>query len=131
MQQTHASSAYTYPLLIKQLWHTPMSCHQDQEIVSGLDDRRFTYRELRERIGRLAAGLESIGVKPGDTVAVMDWDNHRYLECFFGVPMMAAGLVRIGEAADRIAAGEGDRAVATATQGACMQQNLVCVLEGE
>ncbi len=46
-------------------------------------------------------------------------------------PMMAAGLVRIGEAADRIMAGEGDRAVATATQGACMQQNLVCVLEGE
>ena len=92
MQQTYAPSAYAYPLLIKQLWHTPMSCHQDQEIVSGLDDRRFTYRELRERIGRLAAGLESIGVKPGDTVAVMDWDNHRYLECFFGVPMMAAVL---------------------------------------
>ena len=91
MQQTHASSAYTYPLLIKQLWHTPMSCHQDQEIVSGLD-RRFSYRQLRERIGRLAAGLESIGVKPGHTVAVMDWDNHRYLECFFGVPMMAAVL---------------------------------------
>ena len=91
MQQTHASSAYSYPLLIKQLWHTPMSCYQDQEIVSGLD-RRFSYRQLRERIGRLASGLESIGVKPGHTVAVMDWDNHRYLECFFGVPMMAAVL---------------------------------------
>jgi fatty-acyl-CoA synthase len=25
-------------------------------------------------------------VKPGDTVAVMDWDSHRYLECFFAVP---------------------------------------------
>jgi acetyl-CoA acetyltransferase len=46
-------------------------------------------------------------------------------------PMMAAGLIRIGEAAERITKGEGDRAVATATQGACMQQNLVCVLEGE
>jgi acyl-CoA synthetase (AMP-forming)/AMP-acid ligase II len=91
MQQTHAPSAYSYPLLIKQLWHTPLSCHQDQEIVSGLD-KRFSYRQLRERIGRLASGLESIGVKPGNTVAVMDWDNHRYLECFFGVPMMAAVL---------------------------------------
>jgi acetyl-CoA acetyltransferase len=46
-------------------------------------------------------------------------------------PLMAAGLVRIGEAAARIMAGEGNRAVAHATQGPCLQQNLVCVLEGE
>jgi acetyl-CoA acetyltransferase len=46
-------------------------------------------------------------------------------------PMMAAGLIRIGEAAQRIAAGEADRAVAHATSGHCLQQNLVCVLEGD
>jgi acetyl-CoA acetyltransferase len=46
-------------------------------------------------------------------------------------PMMAAGLVRIGEAAQRISRGEADRAVAHATSGPCLQQNLVCVLEGE
>jgi acetyl-CoA acetyltransferase len=45
-------------------------------------------------------------------------------------PMMAAGLVRIGEAAQRITGGEADRAVAHATSGPCLQQNLVCVLEG-
>jgi acetyl-CoA acetyltransferase len=45
-------------------------------------------------------------------------------------PVMAAGLIRIGEAAARISQGQGDRAVATATQGPCLQQNLVCVLEG-
>jgi acetyl-CoA acetyltransferase len=44
--------------------------------------------------------------------------------------VMVAGLVRIGEAATRIAAGEGRRAVAHATSGPCLQQNLVCVLEG-
>ena len=46
-------------------------------------------------------------------------------------PMMAAGLVRIGEAAQRIAEGKARRAVAHATSGPCLQQNLVCVLEGE
>jgi acetyl-CoA acetyltransferase len=46
-------------------------------------------------------------------------------------PLIAAGLVRIGEAATRIARGEADRAVAHATSGPCLQQNLVCVLEGE
>jgi hypothetical protein len=43
---------------------------------------------------------------------------------------MAAGLVRIGEAARRIQRGDADRAVAHATSGPCLQQNLVCVLEG-
>lgn len=46
-------------------------------------------------------------------------------------PVMAAGLTRIGEAAQRIIAGQADRAVAHATSGPCLQQNLVCVLEGE
>jgi acetyl-CoA acetyltransferase len=45
-------------------------------------------------------------------------------------PLMSAGLIRIGEAAERIRSGQADRAVAHATSGACLQQNLVCVLEG-
>ncbi len=45
-------------------------------------------------------------------------------------PLMSAGLIRIGEAASRIRAGDADRAVAHATSGPCLQQNLVCVLEG-
>jgi acetyl-CoA acetyltransferase len=44
-------------------------------------------------------------------------------------PVMVAGLVRIGEAARRLSAGEGERAVAHATSGPALQQNLVCVLE--
>jgi acetyl-CoA acetyltransferase len=46
-------------------------------------------------------------------------------------PMMAAGLARIGEAAKPILEGQARRALAHATQGHCLQQNLVCVLEGE
>ena len=46
-------------------------------------------------------------------------------------PMMTAGLIRIGEAATRIWDGSAQRAVAHATSGPCLQQNLVCVLEGE
>ena len=47
-----------------------------------------------------------------------------------GNPMMAVGLSRIGEAARRIWDGSAGRAVAHATSGPCLQQNLVCVLEG-
>ncbi|MEX2746136.1 fatty acid--CoA ligase [Rhizobium mongolense] len=84
-------SAYQYPLLIKQLWHTPLLQAPDQEIVYR-DIRRFTYRQLRERIGRLASGLASLGVRAGDTVGVLDWDSNRFLEAYFAVPMMGAVL---------------------------------------
>ncbi|MFZ4539374.1 fatty acid--CoA ligase [Propionivibrio sp.] len=84
-------SAYAYPLLIKQLLHTPLAIAPDQEITYQ-GKLRYSYRTLRERIGRLASGLSSLGVEAGQTVAVMDWDSHRYLECFFAVPMMGAVL---------------------------------------
>jgi acetyl-CoA acetyltransferase len=45
--------------------------------------------------------------------------------------MMTSGLIRIGEVATRISNGEADRGVAHATQGPCLQQNLVAVLEGD
>ena len=86
-----AKSAYSYPLLIKHLWHAPLLQAPDQEIVYR-DLRRFTYRELRERVGRLASALAAVGVRPGDTVGVLDWDSNRFLEAFFTIPMMGAGL---------------------------------------
>ncbi|MGW3012379.1 thiolase domain-containing protein [Streptomyces sp. NPDC001219] len=46
-------------------------------------------------------------------------------------PVMATGLIRLGEAAARIQSGASDRALAHATSGPCLQQNLVAVLEGE
>ena len=63
----------------------------EQEIVYA-DKLRMTYRDMEQRVHRLASALTGAGVKPGDTVAVMDWDSHRYLECFYAIPMMGAVL---------------------------------------
>src|SRR6516165_10706882 len=84
-------SAYSYPLLIKQLLHAPLLGSPSQEIVYR-DLRRLTYLELRDRIGRLASALHNIGVRPGDTVGVLDWDSNRFLEAFFAIPMMGVVL---------------------------------------
>jgi acetyl-CoA acetyltransferase len=46
-------------------------------------------------------------------------------------PYIVSGLVRIGEAAQAVHARHAGRAVAHATSGPCLQQNLVCVLEGD
>ena len=86
--------AHDYPLLIKQLWHSALRRTPDQEIVYR-DLKRFSYRQLRERVGRLANVLAGLGVRQGDTVAVMDWDSHRYLESYYAVPMMGAVLMTV------------------------------------
>jgi fatty-acyl-CoA synthase len=86
-----APGAYDYPLLIKQLLHTPLATAAAQEIVYR-DRVRYTYGEFRIRLGRLGSALTNLGVTLGTTVAVMDWDSHRYLECYFAIPMLGAVL---------------------------------------
>jgi len=85
---------YQYPLIIKKLLNTPLIYSPDREIVYA-DKKRYTYRTLNERINRLASGLNKLGVVNGDIIAVFDYDSHRYLECFFAIPMMGAVLQTI------------------------------------
>jgi fatty-acyl-CoA synthase len=88
---TRATSAPTDALTIRRILETPVVRDPAQEIVYR-DLRRHTYADLWERVHRLAGALAALGVRPGDTVAVMDHDSHRYLEAFFAVPMMGAVL---------------------------------------
>jgi acyl-CoA synthetase (AMP-forming)/AMP-acid ligase II len=84
-------SAYGYPLLIKHILHTPLRSAPGTEIVYR-DIKRYDYVTLHKRIGQFANVLQDLGLKAGDTVGVLDFDSHRYLECFFAVPMMGAIL---------------------------------------
>ncbi|MDX1756552.1 MAG: fatty acid--CoA ligase [Marinobacter sp.] len=86
-----AENAYQYPLLIKQLLLSGPRYAPNQEIVYA-NRSKYTYADLVERVNRLANALTDAGVKAGDTVAVMDWDTPRYLECFFAIPMLGAVL---------------------------------------
>ncbi len=85
------ADAYAYPLIIKNLFLAPIADNPQQEIVYR-DRFRFTYSQFRTRVAQLANALTALGVKAGDTVAIMDWDSHRYLECYFAVPMLGAVL---------------------------------------
>ncbi len=85
------STVYSYPLLVKSLLYTPIVKKPEQEIVYR-DSVRFTYGQFEKRVCQLANALVHMGVKKGDTVGVMDYDSHRYLECFFAVPMIGAVL---------------------------------------
>jgi len=76
----------------------------------------FTHQEL---ILREALGLgDEVRISPSGGVLA-------------GNPMFAAGLARIGEAAQRVMTGDAGRALAHATSGPALQQNLVAVLEAQ
>jgi fatty-acyl-CoA synthase len=68
-----------------------MANHPGQQIVYR-DQVILTYSSWKERVHRLAGALAAIGVTEGSTVAVMDWDSHRYLEAYYAIPMMGAIL---------------------------------------
>ncbi|MFZ3202760.1 MAG: fatty acid--CoA ligase [Pseudomonas sp.] len=86
-----AANAHQYPLLIKRLLLSGVRYEKTREIVYR-DTLRYSYATFNERVARLANALTTAGVKAGDTVAVMDWDSHRYLECMFAIPMLGAVL---------------------------------------
>jgi fatty-acyl-CoA synthase len=57
-------------------------------IVSG--QSRFTYAEFGERCERLAAGLAAEGIRPGDRVAYLSFNNNALLEGYYGVVLARA-----------------------------------------
>ena len=57
-------------------------------VVSGSSS--FTYAQFGERCERLAAGLLSEGIRPGDRVAYLSFNNHQLLEGYYGPPLVRA-----------------------------------------
>jgi acetyl-CoA acetyltransferase len=111
-------------------------CHNPS--FRALDDSPST------RIAAQAAGLGDSPVEVAELQAAFSHEElllRRVLELGDDVvvnpsggalrsnPIMATGLCRIGYAADHIFGG-GRRALAHATSGPCLQQNLVCIMEG-
>ena len=59
-----------------------------EALVDG--DVRLTYRQLGDRVARLANGLKALGLQSGDRVAILDWNSHRYAEAYYACAL--AGL---------------------------------------
>ena len=64
-------------------------------IATIFGNRRHTYRQFVERVGRLAGALAKLGVARGDRVAALALNSDRYLEYFFACWTMGAVAVPI------------------------------------
>ena len=60
-------------------------------VIEG--DRRLTYRELDRRVTALARALGRLGVRPGDRIAVLQANNHEFMEALAGAARAGAPFV--------------------------------------
>ena len=81
-----APEAYKYPLLIKRILEYSLKLEPEREIHYR-DIFKMNYYELNKRVRKLANVFQNIGLDGGETIAVLDYDSHRYLESFFAIPM--------------------------------------------
>ena len=82
---------YNFQLLLKFLLEHGVTWAPDQEIIYR-EQFRYTYQQMYRRVLKLTSALEGIGVGKGTVVGVMEWDSHRYLEMYFGIPGSGAVL---------------------------------------
>ncbi|MBR0934277.1 long-chain-fatty-acid--CoA ligase [Bradyrhizobium jicamae] len=67
------------------------------------DERRVSWNELIDRVDRLAGGIASLGMKPGDRVAILAENSARYIEVYLAVPWGGGIVTPLNY---RLAAGE-------------------------
>ena len=65
------------------------------KVAVEYNDRRYTYREFRDRVNRLAGALKAAGIRKGDRVAMLSPNVPPMLEAHFGPMRMGAVLVTI------------------------------------
>lgn len=83
------------PLLITEIMRFAERNFGDREIVSVTFDNprhRTTWAEIFRRARKLANALQAAGVKPGDRVGTIAWNDYRHLELYYAVSCMGAVL---------------------------------------
>ncbi|MEM2087005.1 MAG: long-chain-fatty-acid--CoA ligase [Archaeoglobaceae archaeon] len=89
-----------YQLNLHKILQHAARVHDEVEVVSyrtlqNGNVHTFNYLQIYERVCAMANALEQLGVKPGDRVAILGWNDHRYFESYFSVSGIGAVLVQL------------------------------------
>ncbi|MBA4284842.1 MAG: fatty-acid--CoA ligase [Xanthomonadaceae bacterium] len=63
---------------------------QPNAIAVACRDRRRTFRELHDRVARLAGGLRGLGIARGTRVCILSLNSDRYLESYLALAWLGA-----------------------------------------
>lgn len=62
------------------------------ETATIYNERSRSYRDLHDRVARLAAALKSLGMQAGDRIGMLSLNSDRYIEYYFAVPWAGGWL---------------------------------------
>jgi acyl-CoA synthetase (AMP-forming)/AMP-acid ligase II len=80
-------------LLLSSIIRHAARWHPHAEVVSRMSEtqvHRSDYANVERRSRRLANVLQSLGVKQGDRIATLAWNNYRHLELYWAISGMGA-----------------------------------------
>jgi len=84
-----------YPLTLTQFFERSRRLFARKTLAARMPGGplfRYTYADFAERVARLAGGLVTLGVRPGDRVGTLAWNTHHHLEAYWAIPLMGAVL---------------------------------------
>jgi fatty-acyl-CoA synthase len=83
-----------FPLTIQHVLQRMRTVNSGAEVVTFTGDgkTRATYGEMAERVDRLAAALQGLGIAEGDRVATFCWNSQAHLEAYVAIPCIGAVL---------------------------------------
>ncbi len=97
-------------------------------LATAFGERERSWREVGDRVARLASGLLALGLERGDRVAILALNSDRYLEYMYACPW--AGLVMV-PLNTRLAGPEVDYILEdSGTKALFVDQTLAPLLEG-
>ncbi|GHA20662.1 long-chain-fatty-acid--CoA ligase [Arenicella chitinivorans] len=82
-------------LLVSSMVRYAQQYHSDVDVVTAIGadaSIRTNYGQVIARAGQLANSLAKQGIKQGDCIGTLAWNNHRHLELYYAVPSMGAVL---------------------------------------
>ncbi len=81
------------PLLISSIIDYAAQVHAGRQIISRDATgamHSYGYGDAAKRIARLAHGLTAMGVKPGDRIATVAWNDYRHFELYYAISGIGA-----------------------------------------
>lgn len=83
-----------FPLTLQHFLWRSTTLFPKKEIVTRTPDglARYDYGVFGQRVAQLAHALQELGVRPGDRVGTLAWNNARHFELYFAVPCSGAVL---------------------------------------
>ena len=86
------STMSDFQLTIGSIFEHGVRVHSESEVLTWMGDhaRRSTFREVGDRVRRLACALQRLGIRPGDRVGTFCWNTQEHLEAYYAISSMGA-----------------------------------------